>query len=278
MSGHEPYAELVVGYALDALEPGEEQQILEHLPGCAICQQFLADLREVAAHLALDVPDEETPAELLGRLRSAVAETPQEIEPDTVATLRDFADLPTARASAGRRELLRRSGSSRPRRRSGRPTRRIGAIAAGLVAALALAGVSMYAAETASDRDQKVTALRANQEVLSHLDSPGAYSVPLTSGNGASGAAVVDGRDVYLLAQELGRNDRKSSIYVLWAAQGTGPMVAVGSFDVVKKGSTVVHATLPDAVSAPQRFGVTHESGRVPPPVPGAVILSGAAA
>jgi hypothetical protein len=279
MSGHEPYTELVVGYALDALEPGDEQELLTHLPFCNVCQDFLADMREVAAGLASDVPSEEPPAVLLENIRVAIAETPQDVSAQDRAVLHEL-DASTERRINRKAAGDGRSGSSVSPARGRRweifgPGRRVMAVAAALIAVVALAGVGGYALHAASERNNASATLRADQAVLSHLDNPGAYSVTLTSGGAASAAAVVDGQDVYLVAHDINKNDKTSSIYVLWAAQSNGGMVAVGTFDVSKDGLNVIHMTLPNGIAGPERFGVTHESGRKAPAVPGATILSG---
>lgn len=278
MNGHEPYTELVVGYALDALEPGDEQELLTHLPSCNVCQDFLADMREVAAGLASDVPSEEPPAALLENIRAASLKTPQDISAQDRAVLHELNVLTEHRADSAVAGAGR-SGSSgslaRGRREIFGPGRRVMAVAAALIAVVALAGIGGYALHDASERDHASVTLRADQAVLAHLDNPGAYSVTLASGGLASAAAVVDGQEVYLVAHDIAKNDKTSSIYVLWAAQPNGGMVAVGTFDVSKDGLNVIHMTLPDGMADPDRFGVTHESGRKAPAVPGATILSG---
>jgi hypothetical protein len=240
-----------------------------------MCQQFLTDMQEVAAHLGSDVPAEEPPAELLDHIRAAIAQTPQNIEADSFGSLRDFDELSATRREPERPELRRRSAPAMRRHGLRRPSARMLVGAAGLVAILAVGGVSGYAVNVASDRDHQVAALQTDRDMLTHLGNPGAYSVSLTSGGAASAAAVVDGRDVYLVVRDLGRNDRSSSIYVLWAAKSNGSMVAVNAFDVKSDGSTIVHAKLPADVTAPRQFGVTHETGRSAPPVPGAAVLNG---
>ena len=51
-----PYRELVVGWALHALEPAEESLVIGHLAGCPACASCAAETEEVAALLALSVP------------------------------------------------------------------------------------------------------------------------------------------------------------------------------------------------------------------------------
>ena len=51
-----PYRELVVGWALHALEPAEESLVLGHLADCPTCASSAAETEEVGAMLALSVP------------------------------------------------------------------------------------------------------------------------------------------------------------------------------------------------------------------------------
>ncbi|MBV8996051.1 MAG: hypothetical protein JO287_20660 [Pseudonocardiales bacterium] len=51
-----PYRELVVGWALHALEPAEESLVIGHLADCPTCASIAAETEEVGAMLALSVP------------------------------------------------------------------------------------------------------------------------------------------------------------------------------------------------------------------------------
>jgi hypothetical protein len=55
---HEHWDELAAGYALDALEPAEEADLLLHLEDCEICRDALRDHQLVAAQLAALAEDE----------------------------------------------------------------------------------------------------------------------------------------------------------------------------------------------------------------------------
>jgi anti-sigma factor RsiW len=48
---HERWDELAAGYALDALEPAEEAELMDHLPDCEVCRAALRDHEYVAAQL-----------------------------------------------------------------------------------------------------------------------------------------------------------------------------------------------------------------------------------
>jgi anti-sigma-K factor RskA len=70
-SGHGPFEELAAGYALDALEPADEQRFLRHAQRCPACTQALVDYREVAAALADTAPPAEPRPQLADRIMAA---------------------------------------------------------------------------------------------------------------------------------------------------------------------------------------------------------------
>lgn len=58
---HEPWDELVAGYAIDALEPEDEALLLGHLPGCERCRAELDDFALVASQLGSLADDDVDP-------------------------------------------------------------------------------------------------------------------------------------------------------------------------------------------------------------------------
>lgn len=270
MTTHETYIELVVGYALDALEPADEQLLLAHLPTCAECSTTLDDMRQVAADLAHGAADEEPPPALLENLRAVIAAEPRSRPaPDHASGHGPDSDVPLPRPldlQAGRARRLRVNVTHRAL------TARA-VLAAAAAALIVIAGIAGYAINQQSDRNSTAASLRSEQQVLAHLGDPGAYTVNLASGGAATGAAVVDGNDVYLVTRNLGQNDTKSSIYVLWARNPSGSLIAIGGFDVRSNTVTVAHASLPTGMGEPRVFGVTHEAGRRLPAVPGSIVL-----
>lgn len=242
------YPELVVGRVLDALEPADDALLSEHLGSCADCRALLTEMTHVAAALAYDTDQVEPPPALLEGIRAALAED-----------------------AAADEQVVR--PLERPARRAiPRFGRRAAWIAAGIAASAALFAGG-YAARTVGGSGQSATAA-ADRQVVEHLESGQAYAVGLVSGGAATGTAVVDGRHVDLITTGLGRNDTRSSIYVLWAAApGSSVMTAVVGFDVRSDGTTVVDATLPAGIVDPTTFGVTHEAGRTLPKTPGQPVL-----
>jgi hypothetical protein len=72
--GHsDQFEELAAGYALDALEPTDEQTFLEHARDCPECTRMVASYREVAAAIASVVPPRAEPSpQLADRIMATV--------------------------------------------------------------------------------------------------------------------------------------------------------------------------------------------------------------
>lgn len=255
------WAELVVGRALDALEPGDEARLDAHLPGCSDCRALLADMTHVAASLAYGVDEAEPPAELLERIQAALpSRRPAEVR----------ATVTPAQELSGRRQ--RRAAGRGPSRHA-RPAPRLLTATAGLSAAAALIVAGFYTANLHTERDKARASLAAEASVISTLQRGSAYSVPLSSAGPATGAVVVSGHTVELVTSGLDHNDTSSSQYVLWAGVGSQPLSAVRGFDVTADGVHVVGATLPASTPAPTAFAVTEERGRTLPTIPGRLVL-----
>ena len=67
----EPIHDLTAAYALDALDPEEEERYEEHLATCERCREELAELRDPAAMLAYGVEGPAPPPELRDRILDA---------------------------------------------------------------------------------------------------------------------------------------------------------------------------------------------------------------
>ncbi len=248
----EHWAELVVGRALDALEPVDDAALEAHLAECDDCQALLAEMQHVSATLAYAVEEAEPPAELLDHIRAAL--------PARVAVPASVISFEAAR-------------QRRFRIGPGHARRVVASLAAASVAA-AFVVTGAYAVRVNRDRNEARQSLTAEGSVIRELQSPSAYRVALSSGGPAGGFAVVDGRSVALVVDNLDHNDTSTSIYVLWAAAYPGAaMKAVQGFDIRHDGVNVVHAMLPDTVGQPQIFGVTEEKGRALPATPGRAVL-----
>lgn len=284
MTEHEIYRELVAGLALDALEPADEGVVAAHLPSCPSCRDLLADLRQTAADLSYAIPHEDPPPELLERILAAVSDSGAP-EP-TASSAADSVVGPVVGSIVGSAPGAG-SGIEEPpgigtgagapvralpvrRRLSVSVSLRTLAVAAG-VALLALVGVGVNQIHSADN--SRAAALSRYSAVVSHLTDPRASLVSLGSTGAARGTAVVDGRRVYLVVDNLGINDARTSTYVLWAQKPDGAMVGVSAFNVSHDGVTVVPASLPAAVNRPAAFAVSHENGHTIPATPSTAVL-----
>ena len=68
--------DLAALYAVDALDAGEAERFVRHLPGCPDCQRELAAMRTAGTALALAVATP-LPADLRSRILADVGRSPQ---------------------------------------------------------------------------------------------------------------------------------------------------------------------------------------------------------
>ena len=251
---HERFEELAVGHALAALEPGEEQEFLQHLTGCALCERALSEHLDTLSHLAYDAEPVPLPDGVLEGIRAGVRSSGR---PSSADQLRVEPAEPVRLDDVRRRRALTRG-----------PARWVGvAAAAALVLSLGVWNVSLQRQQSVTD--QRTAALSSAVELL---ESPTTRRVALSdeSGRAVAFAVLHAPSRVSLVVSGLPANDTKSSVYVLWQTgdAGTRP---VGTFDV-RADEVVVVRDLALAAGLPySAFAVTHESGRKAPKAPGAL-------
>lgn len=251
---HARYEELVVGYALSALEPQDEQELVRHLPSCAACERDLALHRETLAQLAYAGAEVTPPPALWETIRRDVVELSgpgafSVHEPSS--RLSAVSDLRAAR--------IRRLTSPRARRVAAWTS-----LAAALVLGVALgAGLPMLHPDHGQQgvSDRLAAAVRA-------VETGPARTVPLTGKNGrVSAVAVVQSDRLSLIVDGLPRNDPASSVYVLWGQSGTNAPQALATFDV-PDGKLDVVRDLPLGAAGgprPELYVITKEAGRTAP-------------
>jgi hypothetical protein len=279
---HQMYDELAVGWALHALEPGDEAVFAEHLPGCDRCAQTVADTSEVMAAMATDLPRTEPSDRLRERLRAAVAETEQ-IPPDDLAPqparpratgfpgyrpVEPPAEPPAEPSAESSAESS--AASSRLRRRSP-----LLALAAAAVAAILGLGVwNVFLADSRNDLEATV----AQQErIVDALLTPGDAKVAALSGDDGRALATVVARPdrVDVISYGLAVNDSDAQTYVVWGIADTGPE-AIGTFDVERSQMTL--QTVGSGSTGLDQFpsyGISLEPGREAPPEPTDVVAMG---
>lgn len=243
---HERYEELVAGHALSALEPEDEQFLLQHLASCASCERAVDLHRETLAHLAYAVDSPPPlPDSVWEGIRGQVlaSGTPASFSPAEQAA------APVDLAAERKRRSLRR-----------------GAAVLSAAAALALfAGLGAWNVSLQRDRAE-LTA--ATEGLVAEMESGPAQTVPLRStGGDVTAVAVVHPDRISLVVDGLERNDPSSSIYVLWGKSGNAPASALASFDVPSGDVTVVRDLVlpPGGGEVPELFVLTREPGRTAP-------------
>lgn len=261
---HARYEELAAGYVLHALEPEDESVLLAHLAYCDDCSATVQAWHATAAQLA-HAADQAVPSPMLReRLLDAIGHEAVD-EPVTVSgtprsDVRSLADHRTSR----RHGATSRHGTVQVSTR----VLASAAVLTGLIAG----GVVFDRARV--DGNAAKSSLAATQQVIDAIANHNARVIDLGSAGSVSGKAVVVGRQVWLVANGLPKNDKATSIYVMWSRGASNRMVAITSFDVAKPSSpTVVKVTnLPDGVDA-KVFAVSLEPGRTPPSAPSRAVL-----
>lgn len=74
--GHDEFEALAVAWAIDALEPADQEEFEAHRDGCDVCASAVLTALQVATELAYGVPDMEPPAFLRERVLAAAAPQP----------------------------------------------------------------------------------------------------------------------------------------------------------------------------------------------------------
>ena len=205
-------SDLLPLYALGALEPDEQAQVVTHLAGCAQCRAEAEEFQAVTSALAAAVPARQprpaVRAALLDRIRTASQ------QPAPAARVVPLAPRPAAR----------------PRAAVNWP------MAAMLAGLLGLVGWNFYLTNRVNSLQQQY---RAQAAAVALISSPVTLSMPL-HGQGhwttASGRAYVDpdSRSVVLVVENLEPLD-EDHIYQAWVITDAGPQNA-GRVNVSRSG------------------------------------------
>jgi len=245
---HAPFDELVAGYALDALDPADEQLFLRHLPGCRRCQHALGDYLEITAALA--GTEQDGPGQPGPQLRDRILAA-------TAAGQEDHDHVPAA-APAGPAP----APGPGPGRRHGLTRRR--AILASAAAAVLIAGGAVAGGLAAHGSG-------ASPPLASCAAAAQCRDLTLTSSSTGKAAARLVIRDgtAWLVPSGLPANNTSRQIYVLWQITGAHTPRAVGSFDVSSDhGQPVRVGPLAVPYKGTWAFAVSRENGRVIPARP----------
>ncbi len=219
--------ELIAGYALDALDPGDQARAKELLATSEEAREELRAFSEVAAAMAVATSGPMPRGELRGQILDAAR-----AEPQNVVSLDE--------------------------RRRSRLVPVLGAAAA--LAACAALALGLWGASATRDRDDARAALDRSRAASAVLSDPGARTVDLESGEGR---LVVDDEGAAVLVLDGLGAAPEGKTYEVWVSDGGAP-VRAGLFDgaperdvvpvavPVEAGSTVL-VTVEDAggVDAP---------------------------
>ncbi|GAA4853848.1 hypothetical protein GCM10023201_54540 [Actinomycetospora corticicola] len=256
----------VVGRALHALEPEEEDRVTEHLRTCGPCRSLLAETHATMAALAHAVADAEPPAGLRSRILAAAAAEPLPPVPPAApatSTRTPVASVPAPPATPA------------PRAAAGPAPRRRGAAVLALVAVVAAVVVfSVRGIATGPDTDARAaSAARADQVITSaEARDPDVRHAALVQPGGSVLAVVLDDRNgprvVPVDAPAIGSDHT----FVLWRVAG-GTATAVGSFDA--SGTFTSTGVRPSAGLAQGAYAVSTELAGPVPARPSSVVASG---
>ncbi len=256
---HARYEELVAGFALDALEPADEQEVLSHLPTCAACERDLTAHLETLSHLAHAVDEGAPPAGAWEGVRTW-------IEAESPGAFAEPVSLGSG-AAAGSAPVVVDLAQARARRR---PSRRQVAAWSSVAAAFLIVVSLGTVGVTSLQRDrnaQDAMSARLSAAVRAVETAP-ARTVPLAGPDGkVTAVAVVQGNKLSLIVDGLARNDAHSSIYVLWGQSRAEANRALATFDVRDGQLDVVHDLPLSATGGemPELFLITREPGRTAP-------------
>lgn len=260
---HAQFIELAAGYALNCLEPEDEEAFTDHLAGCGECREAVEDFRSTAGQLAYGAESHAPSPELRSRLLDAIGHETVVARPIRIDEARPL---------------------SRPRRlrpqRSGRPSH-VGSFSSSLsmrtlasaAALTALVGAGALITVDQQAANHARSDLRSRTAAMQALLHPGSKFYSLGAKGNASGFAVVDGSNVWLTVDGLPRNDTKASTYVLWAKQGGGALSAVTTFDVTGSSPLVLKTVAANLLPGAFGFAVSYEPGRVAPAKPSQQVL-----
>jgi anti-sigma-K factor RskA len=251
-----PLQEQTLAWALHAVEPEEEVEVLAHLPGCPACRETVRETEEVAALLGGALEQTDPPRALRGRILAAAAETP-----------RDHAPRPVPEAT-----VLRPRFGTRVR------SRVVGVVLAAAVAVAAIAGLGVYSAQLKAERDAEAARAQSVVAMMQGLTQPGTTHAFLSAQQGgpAVAAVVVTGQGQMVLPMDLTANPDDHT-YVLWGVPESGAPTPLGTFDVHSGAAGAESVRSSSGGAGFAQFAISVEPGRVAPASPTDVVASGRA-
>lgn len=185
---HERWDELAAGFALDALEPAEEAELLAHLDDCEQCREALRDHQLVAAQLAALSEDDELAPPSWAAIRGGIVGTETRPRSDDVVSIGE-------------------------RRSSWRSGRMLGAVAAALVI---IAGVvTAVAVNTGGQSAREAAISNCRADAACHV-------VHLSRGTNESAVVIVRQGNARVWPTAL-TSPSDNRVYALWQLSRVGP-------------------------------------------------------
>ena len=229
---HERIEELLAGHALHTLSEQDAAEadllLADHVPTCHTCLRTVSDFQAVTGELALATDPVSPPDLVLGRIHRGIGQIP---------------GVPLGRGSF------------------------VAALAVGVVALVAMGGLSFLMADRASEaQDDRSLAL----ELLSLMRSPGVSPVSVGQEGSTSpdsdfmGVAAADIRRFYLVA-DVCPEPRPGYAYQLWLGD-EGEFEPIGDMFVPNGGSVLIRLTVD--VGRFDEVWITEEPASTPPSSP----------
>jgi Anti-sigma-K factor rskA len=281
-----PNAELAVGWALHALEPADEDLLIEHLSDCHICREVVQQTEELFWVLSSANEQIDPRPQLRDELMAAVAATPQTPKEEREAAWPKASGMPAGSSvtvgwhadndpGATSRAVDRPGARRKPTRR-----RRMAVLAATVVLAVVGVGGFAYRQVQTARQEQQVQAASPRQfnAIREQVALPGAgYAVlKLPNGEPVAGVSIsATEREVY--PYSLPPNN-KQHVYVLWGIAKGAP-VPLGAFDVNSSDNGLRRIESSAGGNGTFRaYAISLEPGRTMPETPSSVVASGPAA
>jgi anti-sigma-K factor RskA len=262
---HTDFDELAAGYALNALEPADEQRLLQHAADCPDCQQTMAEFREVAAFLAETAPPAE-PSDQLGLRILAATRPARDTDGHQGVALADGPGAGTP--DPGAPESTDPEAGPPPGVTRLRPARwRQRWLAAAAAVVIAAGGVWGGLAATSGSSAPLAACQQPHKCSEVELITPQGHQA-------AAKVVVLDG-EAWMQPTDMSANPA-DEIYVLWQISGSQAPRAIGSFNVRTGVATPVKVGgLVAPYAGTSAFAVSLEHGRTIPAAPSHVVAAG---